>query len=462
MNSNNTDQDFNKLKLKVFIGILITIVVLIAIDRYSSTLKDAMPISKKSDEVNHQNNASTLALGGEHICWIDQQDKTWCWGNNDSGQLGRRHVDPYSQAQHIDKDLKHPFKQISAYRNRTCAINTQDEVYCWGGWMDLDYEDQPITSEIIASMKPYKLSYEPLKIALPQAPQSVELGILHACALLKNNEVWCWGDNSLGQLALDDSTELAEEPLQIQNLPQDQKWQRLVAGPASNCVISTAGNAWCWGLNLSAYAMDSLSVSSLSRDPTKDDVFPDDKELPEVIQRRPLPLNNVNEPIQDIAFNLDTACVLTDKKDIKCWGGNTFNAITGFQGEDFISTATAIKDRQLKRAHALSASSFNMSPMPIESFFCALANKNKAYCWGVLLQMEINQIGKGHLVKLPKIDQPWMSIKSGQDFSCVQAQNHDVYCWGRGLNGGVYSKTQVLPKDFNSQQVYQLLPQGII
>lgn len=441
----------NKLAITFFFGALLLLAGLVSVYIYFSEDKET------AISPHLISPTATLATGGDHVCWIDAQQKTWCWGNNDSGQLGQRHLDTYSQAYQVDQQLSHPFKQLAAYRNRTCGINTLDELYCWGGWYNLDYENQPITEEMIAEMKRYKIAYQPLKIALPQAVKQVGLGILHSCALLKNNQIWCWGDNTLGQQALTKDVELAEEPHQVQNLPQDQQWQRIVAGPASNCAISTTGHAWCWGLDLSVAAIDAMSVGSLSTDPTKENMGSN-----KVIQRQPQALTTYSQPIADLVFNLDTACVLTQQAKIKCWGGNTFNAITGYQNQDFLDTATKLKDKKLKTISTFSASSFNMSVMPPNYFFCGLTTKNQAYCWGVLMHMNYTNISRGYFMDLPDIGQDWTSIGSGERFSCVQAKNREVYCWGDGLEGGAFTETQVLPKDFKEDQVYQLTTKGLV
>lgn len=458
--SNNFDAStqLNKLTIISFLGTLFLLGILVAVYSYFSKEKATSPQHNPPISIP----PSTMAVGGDHICWIDAQQKTWCWGNNDSGQLGQRHLDTYTQAYQVDQNLSHPFKQLSAYRNRTCAINTLDELYCWGGWFELDYNNEPITAEMIQEMKRYKIAYQPLKIELPQAVQQVGLGILHTCALLKNNQIWCWGHNKLGQQALTKDIDLAEEPHHIQGLPQDQTWQRIVAGPASNCAISTTGHAWCWGLNLSAHAIDSHHVGSLSRDPTRNHIGLENLESENVILRKPQPLTAYKKPISDIVFNLDTACVLTPQSKIKCWGGNTFNAITGYQKQDFLDTATNLKDSRLQTISTFSANSFNMSVMYPQHFFCGLTTKNQAYCWGVLAHMDYSGIGRGYFMDLPDIGQEWTGIGSGERFSCVQAKNHDVYCWGDGLEGGVFTETQVLPKDFKSDQVYQLTTKGLI
>lgn len=72
-------------------------------------------------------------------------------------------------------------------------------------------------------------------------------GFHHACAISTANKIYCWGDNSYGQLG-DDSTQARYHPTAVANLTEDIETAAL--GDGHTCVLTKpAGNVYCWGRN---------------------------------------------------------------------------------------------------------------------------------------------------------------------------------------------------------------------
>lgn len=78
-----------------------------------------------------------ISTGDDHNCSISSGDKIFCWGGNHSGQLGDgttigRHVPievKFDEA-HVDEDVV----LVSAGGSHTCAITAEiiNNLYCWG------------------------------------------------------------------------------------------------------------------------------------------------------------------------------------------------------------------------------------------------------------------------------------------------------------------------------------------
>lgn len=143
-----------------------------------------------------------VTVGDAHTCVIRrvaQQDKLYCWGDNTHGQLGV--IDGLGG----DGVLPTALNQVGglAYRiaagaRHTCALartsgNTQ--LLCWG-----DNDRLQLGS---VSARP---AYQPRAVTLPSEPLSLAAGREHTCAVLSGafapplGRVWCWGDNSRGQI----------------------------------------------------------------------------------------------------------------------------------------------------------------------------------------------------------------------------------------------------------------------
>ncbi len=71
---------------------------------------------------------SSLSVGGFHSCVIDTTGAAYCWGRNDSGQLGNGGV--ANQLTPTAVIGNHTWLQISAGLEGTCGIITGGQAYC--------------------------------------------------------------------------------------------------------------------------------------------------------------------------------------------------------------------------------------------------------------------------------------------------------------------------------------------
>src|SRR6185312_7157381 len=71
--------------------------------------------------------------------------------------------------------------------------------------------------------------------------------LTHTCAVDDAGLVWCWGYNQYGELG--DGTHIDRtKPVQVKGLPGPV--MDVSAGYAHTCVLTRAGEAWCWGNNI--------------------------------------------------------------------------------------------------------------------------------------------------------------------------------------------------------------------
>lgn len=72
----------------------------------------------------------------------------------------------------------------------------------------------------------------------------VAAGAAHACAWTERGDVWCWGDNSEGQLGNDTTRSRAKG---VRVAVQNVVW--VAAEGDRTCAIDRRGDVWCWGEN---------------------------------------------------------------------------------------------------------------------------------------------------------------------------------------------------------------------
>lgn len=172
-----------------------------------------------------------VAVGDAHSCVLRQDETVWCWGKNTASQVGR----PVSERVLRPQQVPHVSHAVavSARSDATCALQRGGEVFCWGSLTNswpVPYADR---------------SQEALSPSLVRGlPPMVQIGVgsTHVCARTEEGEVWCWGNNAVGQIGIRDYD--SPEPVQV---PMAEPVIDLAVGPAVSCV-STAERRWfCWG-----------------------------------------------------------------------------------------------------------------------------------------------------------------------------------------------------------------------
>ena len=140
--------------------------------------------------------------------------------------------------------------------HHSCAVLTGNKIKCWGlndqGQLGIGDTatrgDQP--GEMAAA-----LPYVDLDIGVVPYIQDMALGSAHACVLLGEGTVKCWGGNAFGQLGLGDTANRGDQPGEMGiNLPTlalgIPKVTRISAAGATTCVVSSDQKIKCWGRNL--------------------------------------------------------------------------------------------------------------------------------------------------------------------------------------------------------------------
>ena len=222
--------------------------------------------------------ATKLATGGSRsqtMCTITTEKRAYCWGLARFGQMGIGPIsgNHYSYATRV-KDLEnvtdisqdgYTWASDHAYVSHTCAI-ASGNVYCWGGAGR--GQSGPLGHGAFGA------HFQPVQVnGLPGVPLRIEVGIAHSCALVNdhgNKNVYCWGDNKLGQLGINSNTpQFSTSPktvhVGIGGLPPTESVVDIAAGANRGCAIMTNKRSYCWGLNENGQIGDGTSGSENNR-----------------------------------------------------------------------------------------------------------------------------------------------------------------------------------------------------
>ena len=166
----------------------------------SGQLGDGTGTQRNSPALVTSTPPDKLAVGVSHSCAITGQQLA-CWGGNYHGELG---LGPAGSAA-TPTVVTMPALQWSSLarslgNSSSCAITSDNRLYCWGrnnrGQLGIgSFADQRIPTRVDDNTW-----------------QSVAMGSRHSCGVRTDRSLWCWGDGRFGQIGDSGawSTELVE------------------------------------------------------------------------------------------------------------------------------------------------------------------------------------------------------------------------------------------------------------
>lgn len=200
---------------------------------------------------------SDLCLGDQFGCALDEAGAVACWGRNDFGQLGQGDIeDRGDQADELGTALSPvaldgSATQIACGRHHTCA-RVGGDLYCWGrnDWGQLGIGDAEHRGD----------GPDEMGAALPKAAlgdgrtvRLLAVGSHHACVVLDDDAVKCWGQGFWGNVGLESDQVFGDTPgttpdqLSALNLGTQSEIAELEAGDRHSCARFEDDEIRCWG-----------------------------------------------------------------------------------------------------------------------------------------------------------------------------------------------------------------------
>ena len=177
-----------------------------------------------------------VATGGTHTCARTADGTLWCWGSNDSGQLGDGTTDDRAIPLPVTS-LGAKVRQVSASPwSHTCAVLDDGTAWCWGRNDSAQLGDGTLVSSTV-----------PVPVAGLASVVEVAAGGEHTCARTGDGALWCWGDNSSGQLGTGTSGQGAMAMIPVRVTALGTEVVEVSAGLGATCARAKDGGVWCWG-----------------------------------------------------------------------------------------------------------------------------------------------------------------------------------------------------------------------
>jgi alpha-tubulin suppressor-like RCC1 family protein len=201
-----------------------------------------------------------LSAGYEHTCGVAADGTGYCWGRNNTRQLGDGSSSNRTTRSPIAGD--HVWQTVSAAganvgglgRSFSCGLTIEGEAYCWGSRINGALGDGSSSGTA----------------AIPQLVQGgftwtdVRAQSIHSCGITTAGNGYCWGSNGSGQLGVGDVAH-RNTPTLVLN---DHDWRDLKPGwTNTTCGITQAGVAYCWGLNDTGQVGDATTGNKTAPQP---------------------------------------------------------------------------------------------------------------------------------------------------------------------------------------------------
>ena len=182
---------------------------------------------------------AAISAGDGHSCAVKTDGSLWCWGANYQGELGDGTLTSRTAPTPV-LDLPSEVASVSAGSSDTCAVMTDGTVWCWG--------NDGLGALGDGTSGPLQLV--PVRVELELGARAVSAGYTHTCALATDGSVWCWGDDSEGEVdgvpeACDAARCPSPLPTRVSGLPSGVV--AITAGYFWSCALEHDGTVWCWG-----------------------------------------------------------------------------------------------------------------------------------------------------------------------------------------------------------------------
>jgi alpha-tubulin suppressor-like RCC1 family protein len=237
-------------------------------------------------EVSGVTSATALSFNGATGCVLIEGGTVECWGLGSDGQLGDG--EPFDNSASRTKAA--PVSGItdatalSTGYNHACALLADGTVKCWGRDTDGQLGDGGHMS-----------TSTPVQVKGVTDAVAVSAGGSHSCALLAGGGAVCWGSNGEGQLG-DGSTVSSAIPVPVAGLAGATA---ISSGRNHTCAVLATGAVDCWGEN------DWGQLGS-----------------PDGSSHRPVPVGGIGNAVAVSAGGFHSCAKLADGT-VECWGRNS-------------------------------------------------------------------------------------------------------------------------------------------
>lgn len=376
----------------MFGGLLAALMAVPAAPAYAAP-GDAWPDGVNPDSVRAATvGAASITAGRAHSCAVTSVGAVHCWGSDSDGQLGDGGpLTDVTRAVPVQAGAMQVVVQVDAGEEHTCALEYRGVLYCWGDNSSgqLGVDDSTDRNA-------------PAATAFPSSAVLVEVtaGADHSCAIDEDGAAWCWGDNAHGQLGTGAGTS-SDEPARVSDATGlTDPVVDIAAGGNTTCAATAAEVAWCWGAGDRGQTGDGGSV---------------DRVRPARVSTTG-PLDDVR--VRQIAVGKERACAVDGAGRASCWGAGRSDVPVAAGGPAFSQVAVG------------------------GEHICGLDRPGAGWCWGAGGEGQLGDGGTADRAAPGRVgrgdrdlDSALRDMDSGDEHTCALDALYVAFCWGNGGAG---------------------------
>ncbi len=386
--------------------------------------------------------ASAIDSGGFSTCVVTTAASVKCWGYNVDGQLG---VGSNLSLGNSDGELGANLPAVELGTGRTaravsvggshaCALLDDASVKCWGD--NANFQLGIVGGDRTRGDAPGEMGDALDRVPLGERVAMISAGDSHTCALLANSSVKCWGWSGAGALGVPDPVgDTAGEvaTMAAVDLGAGRTATAISAGSAHTCAVLDSGAVKCWGDN----TYGQLGIG------TTENMGDDADEMGDALPSVDL---GAGRTATAIAAGGDFTCATLDNGAVKCWGYNA-------QGQLGQGTTDPLGDEPGEMGDALAPIALGAGRTVTAlatgaDHACATFTDGAVRCWGRNIYGNLG-IGDAFdrggdpvdMAALPDVTLPngarAAGVTAGDSFTCVVLATGRVTCFGAGAEGQI-------------------------
>jgi alpha-tubulin suppressor-like RCC1 family protein len=346
-----------------------------------------------------------ISAGSGHTCGVTTDNRAYCWGWNEEGQLGDGTTTDSRRPVAVAGNLR--FRRMSAGSSRTCGVTTENQAYCWGFNGDGALGDGTTTDRLT-----------PTAVAGGLRFTQVEAGEFHTCGVSSpDNRAYCWGWNARGQVGDGTQGNVRLVPTPVAG---GLTVHQVTGGLNHTCAVTLSDAVSCWGWNRYGQLGDSVAGGS-----------------------RLTPFRVAgNRRFRQADAGSNTTCGVTTGDRVFCWGNGVFGQVGIGKKSNPLWPKTAVAS-----GHA-----FRRVSGGALAHTCGETTDNRAFCWGE--NFHHGELGDGttttRLAPVAVVGGLFFAqVSAGGGHTCGRTPRGVAYCWGdnrRGqLGDGQFSDRSLTP-----------------